>query len=178
MRILGCVCIASVVLLGVPLALVAADPTLEEITRALREWKSSWVNLRIHYERRNPEQLRKYTTDPKIRQAESLEDYFFRTQWILTDQGIWRKDEWRVEAGTELAHWSIVQNPRKKIAFHAQANVRPDGSTTLVSLTLSTPQARSKDPEDSSRPFLGFAAAHPLYGLFTPDLQLQGLAGR
>lgn len=91
-----------------PSGIHAADPTLPEITEALKHWTSSIGTLRLQYERRTPEKL--LADHPELRGRASLDGYYFSTDFVWTDYGASRiethlhwdgKPSWRYLSGCD-----------------------------------------------------------------------------
>jgi len=79
-----------VAMCGQPSDLVAQEPGLDEIIRTLNEWRESFVNIRVVWEMRNPEELRE--ARPELASRESVDDFYSHHEWIWADHGASRFD--------------------------------------------------------------------------------------
>lgn len=166
LRILWPISLAAALLLDGSTDLCAQDPTFEDMAQALQDWKDSWVTLRVEWERRNPVQLRRYAKDPKILDAESLDDYFHREKWIFAGEGLDRYTwEW-VEAGERVDLDFQVHNAGESLYFDGRYIQKMDGTDFLGNLHLNTWNPTAADRSDPKSIYDGIVSAVPVSPLY------------
>lgn len=121
---------------GIPVSVPAQDADkidLAEITRRLKEWRSSFVNLHAVWEVRSLPT----TTEQPLTEWDPPDDpaagkLFLRKEWVWADHGLdyyaslGKKDPWSVE----------VFNGPKGVVFRANYKQMPEGSPVLGQLIL------------------------------------------
>lgn len=142
----------------------ADDPTIQDIAKALQEWKDSWVTLRVEWERRNPVQLRRYANDPKILNAESLDDYFRRGEWIFAGDGLDRYTTDLIEAGESVIREVEVHDAEQYFnATYKPKAGDPDFLSELRWRIWNPSKADRSDPRYVYSPLTSALPMGPLY---------------
>jgi hypothetical protein len=137
----------------------AKDPDLAEITRALNEWRASFVNIRVVWEMRNPEQTK--ARKPHLASRSPADDVFryARQHWAWADHGLYRFETEKYDEGQSRGRDLDIWNAPKAVAAKAIYRREGPGPEMLDSLVLRGLGA--------SQP-TSFNSVVPLGGLFFP----------
>ncbi len=137
----------------------AKDPDLAEITRALNDWRASFVNIRLVWELRNPEETK--ARKPHLASRSPTDDVFryARQHWAWADHGLYRFETEMFDEGQARSRECDIWNGPKAVAARAHYERRPGAPEMLESLVLRGLGA--------SQPG-SFNNVMPLEGLFFP----------
>lgn len=132
---------AAIALLVLPSPSSAQDADLNAIAQSLRQWRSSFVTVRLVWE----------TWDPQLLQEKgalrpSPNDRFNREQWIWSDVGGTRQDDWMYYRGQVVGRSSWGLDGRKLLLFRAEYGAKGANFEFLGKLLLnrmSSPKPKS-----------------------------------
>lgn len=88
---------------GAATPLKGKDADLKEIAQTLNKWRRSFVTLHVTWERRNPEEVKMFAAEHAA--AGPLENVFIRSDWIWTDYGASRMENWNIAHGRAWHHY-------------------------------------------------------------------------
>ncbi len=135
------VLIIAVVFSLTPSPLRAEDPDLAQIAKRLKQWRSSFANLRIAYDSWGTKWLK---DQQAIRPSPA--DRFYHHEWVWADVGAIRSEEWSHKDGRITAREAAgadARTLRHFRAFYAAKNGTFDFPSRLELGRLATSQATS-----------------------------------